>query len=162
MADDLTVIVLAAGGGTRMKSKVPKVLHEVGGRSMIGHVLVAVQSMRPRRVVAVVGHQREQVGPHVQGLMPECVLAVQEVQHGTGHAVRLYVDTQSNGRMTFNPDGTGESNGTILYAIIRNGTLYTMIAGLLNILAIWDAYAGPVISEPPKKERGPPKKENDE
>jgi hypothetical protein len=37
------------------------------------------------------------------------------------------------------------------------GTLYTMIAGLLNILAIWDAYAGPVISEPPKKERGPPK-----
>jgi len=90
--DDLTVIVLAAGGGTRMRSKVPKVLHEVGGRSMIGHVLAAVQAMRPRRVVAVVGHQREQVGPHVQALLPECVLAVQEVQNGTGHAVRTAVE----------------------------------------------------------------------
>ena len=36
------------------------------------------------------------------------------------------------------------------------GTLYTMIAGLLNVLAIWDAYGGPVLSEPGKSERGPP------
>ena len=36
------------------------------------------------------------------------------------------------------------------------GTLYTMIAGLLNVLAIWDAYGGPVVSEPGKQERGPP------
>ena len=63
MPNDLTVIVLAAGGGTRMKSKTMKVLHPVGGRSMIGHVLNAVQAVEPQRVVAVVGHQREQVGP---------------------------------------------------------------------------------------------------
>ena len=86
---DLTVIVLAAGGGTRMKSKTMKVLHPIAGRSMIGHVLAAVSGLQPRRVVAVVGHQREQVGPHVQELLPDCVLAVQETQDGTGHAVRV-------------------------------------------------------------------------
>ena len=103
--DDLTVIVLAAGGGTRMKSKVPKVLHEVGGRSMIGHVLAAVQSMEPRRVVAVIGHQREQVGPHVQALLPGCVLAVQEAQYGTGHAVRVAVEALD-----------GDLSGTVVVA----------------------------------------------
>jgi len=92
MPDDLTVIVLAAGGGTRMKSKTPKVLHQVGGRSMIGHVLAAVQAIGPQRVVTVVGHQREQVGPHVQSLLPESVLAVQETQQGTGHAVRIAIE----------------------------------------------------------------------
>ena len=53
---DLTVIVLAAGGGTRMKSKTMKVLHPIAGRSMIGHVLTAVMALEPTRVVAVVGH----------------------------------------------------------------------------------------------------------
>jgi hypothetical protein len=72
--DNLTVIVLAAGGGTRMKSKTMKVLHPVCGRSMIGHVLTAVQSTQPSRVVAVVGHQRDQVGPHIQQLVPDAVL----------------------------------------------------------------------------------------
>jgi bifunctional UDP-N-acetylglucosamine pyrophosphorylase/glucosamine-1-phosphate N-acetyltransferase len=85
----LTVIVLAAGGGTRMKSKTMKVLHPICGRSMIGHVLDAVSALEPRRVVAVVGHQREQVGPHIQELLPGAVLAVQESQEGTGHAVRV-------------------------------------------------------------------------
>jgi bifunctional UDP-N-acetylglucosamine pyrophosphorylase/glucosamine-1-phosphate N-acetyltransferase len=90
---DLTVIVLAAGGGTRMKSKTMKVLHEVGGRSMIGHVLTAARAMEPSRIVAVVGIQREQVGPHIQELVPDCVLAVQETQDGTGHAVRVAVES---------------------------------------------------------------------
>ena len=85
----ITVIVLAAGGGTRMKSKTMKVLHPIAGRSMIGHVLAAVGELQPHRVVAVVGHQREQVGPHIQGLLPDAVLAVQETQDGTGHAVRV-------------------------------------------------------------------------
>ena len=67
----LTVIVLAAGGGTRMKSKTMKVLHPVAGRSMVGHVLAAVAGRcEPRRIVAVVGHQRDQVGPHIQALVP--------------------------------------------------------------------------------------------
>ncbi len=92
MASNLTVVVLAAGGGTRMKSKTMKVLHRVGGRSMIGHVLTAVRAMEPERVVAVVGTQREQVGPHIQELVPGVVLAVQETQDGTGHAVRVALE----------------------------------------------------------------------
>ncbi len=91
--DNLTVIVLAAGGGTRMKSKTMKVLHPIAGRSMIGHVLRAVQAVEPARVVAVVGHQREQVGPHIAELLPDAVLAVQEKQEGTGHAVRIAMET---------------------------------------------------------------------
>ncbi|MDN5744290.1 MAG: bifunctional UDP-N-acetylglucosamine diphosphorylase/glucosamine-1-phosphate N-acetyltransferase GlmU [Nocardioidaceae bacterium] len=91
-ADSLTVIVLAAGGGTRMKSKTPKVLHRIGGRSMVGHVLPAVASLEPTRVVAVVGHQRELVGPHLSELRPDAVLAVQDEQLGTGHAVRVALE----------------------------------------------------------------------
>jgi bifunctional UDP-N-acetylglucosamine pyrophosphorylase/glucosamine-1-phosphate N-acetyltransferase len=87
--NNLTVIVLAAGGGTRMKSKTMKVLHPVAGRSMIGHVLTAVRGLEPQQVVAVVGHQREQVGPHIQELAPDVVLAVQENQEGTAHAVAV-------------------------------------------------------------------------
>src|SRR4051794_5832547 len=85
----ITVIVLAAGGGTRMKSKTMKVLHPIAGRSMIGHVLHAAAALEPTRVVAVVGHQREQVGPHIEELLPGVVLAVQDTQEGTGHAVRI-------------------------------------------------------------------------
>ncbi len=101
---DLTVIVLAAGGGTRMRSKTMKVLHEIGGRSMIGHVLSAVAAVEPTRVVAVVGHQREQVGPHIEALLPGVVLAVQETQEGTGHAVRIAMEA------------VGTASGTVLVA----------------------------------------------
>ena len=104
---ELTVIVLAAGGGTRMKSKTMKVLHPVAGRSMIGHVLNAVQAMEPARIVAVVGNQRDQVGPHIQGLAPEALLAVQEEQHGTGHAVRIAMEALPGG---------GAHAGTVLVA----------------------------------------------
>ncbi|GIM64893.1 bifunctional protein GlmU [Planomonospora venezuelensis] len=102
--DNLTVIVLAAGGGTRMKSKTMKVLHPIGGRSMIGHVLHAVQAVEPTSVVAVVGHQREQVGPHITGLLPSAVLAVQETQEGTGHAVRVAMEA------------SGTTSGTVIVA----------------------------------------------
>jgi len=101
---ELTVIVLAAGGGTRMKSKTMKVLHRVAGRSMVEHVLVAVQQVQPRRIVAVVGHQRDQVGPHIQALVPDALLAVQEEQQGTGHAVRIAMEAvAADGGV---PDGT--------------------------------------------------------
>ena len=99
-ADELTVVVLAAGGGTRMKSKTMKVLHHIGGRSMIGHVLTAVRSVEPHRVVAVIGHQRELVGAHVQGLVPDVVLAIQEVLDGTGGAVRVALAASGTTRGT--------------------------------------------------------------
>ncbi|CAM3420453.1 bifunctional UDP-N-acetylglucosamine diphosphorylase/glucosamine-1-phosphate N-acetyltransferase GlmU [Nocardioides dubius] len=89
MPKNLTVVVLAAGGGTRMKSKTMKVLHPIAGRSMIGHVLHAVQEAEPERIIAVVGTQRETVGPHILEHTPDAVLAVQESLDGTGDAVRV-------------------------------------------------------------------------
>src|SRR6478609_554120 len=86
------VVVLAAGSGTRMKSKTMKVLHPVGGRSMIGHVLTAALHVEPAHLVAVVGNSREQVGPHILDQVPSALLAVQETQDGTGHAVRVALD----------------------------------------------------------------------
>ncbi len=72
-----------------MRSRTPKVLHTLGGRSMLGHVLVAAQEVAPTHVVVVVGHGREQVGAHVHELLPSAHLAVQDVQAGTGHAVSV-------------------------------------------------------------------------
>jgi bifunctional UDP-N-acetylglucosamine pyrophosphorylase / glucosamine-1-phosphate N-acetyltransferase len=121
MAPELTVIVLAAGGGTRMKSKTAKVLHQVCGRSMVGHVVAAVQEIAPRQVVAVVGHQREQVGPHIQSLLPNAVLAVQETQAGTGHAVQVALESG------------GVTGGTVLVAtgdtpLLRGESLRAFVA----------------------------------
>ena len=109
MTEQLTVIVLAAGGGTRMRSKTMKVLHPIGGRSMIGHVLAAVSGLEPTRVCAVVGHQREQVGPHILECLPEAVLAVQDEQLGTGHAVRIALDALDEQQVT-------PVDGTVLIA----------------------------------------------
>ena len=88
----LAVVVLAAGSGTRMRSKLMKVLHPVCGRSMLGHVLTAALHAQPQHLVAVVGSGREQVTPHVLELVPGAVVAVQETQQGTGHAVRVGLD----------------------------------------------------------------------
>lgn len=75
-----------------MKSKTMKVLHPLCGRSMIGHVLGAATAVSPQRVVAVVGHGREQVGPHILEQVPDALLAVQETQDGTGHAVLVALE----------------------------------------------------------------------
>ena len=88
----LTVIVLAAGHGKRMRSKLPKPLHTLGGRSMIGHVLAAVRSLEPDRVVTVVGVGREQVEAHLRDIAPEVEVVVQDEQLGTGHAARVGLD----------------------------------------------------------------------
>ncbi len=86
-----TVIVLAAGAGTRMKSDKQKTLHEIGGRSLLSHSLYAAHGLNPEHIVAVVGHQRDQVSPEAdrvaQELNREVMQAVQEEQNGTGHAV---------------------------------------------------------------------------
>ncbi|MBB4929721.1 bifunctional UDP-N-acetylglucosamine pyrophosphorylase/glucosamine-1-phosphate N-acetyltransferase [Lipingzhangella halophila] len=86
------VIVLAAGEGTRMKSRLPKVLHEICGRSMLGHVLAAAEEPRPERTVVVVGHGRDQVRQHLKDTAPWVRTAVQDEQKGTGHAVRMAIE----------------------------------------------------------------------
>ncbi|GAB7006829.1 bifunctional UDP-N-acetylglucosamine diphosphorylase/glucosamine-1-phosphate N-acetyltransferase GlmU [Nocardioides sp. AN3] len=134
---ELTVVVLAAGGGTRMKSKTPKVLHEVAGRSMVGHVLAAVRALAPARVVTVVGHQRELVEAHVNSLMPECVVAVQEEQLGTAHAVRIAVEALGQARGTVlvayadTPLLRAESLRSLLDDHVAAGNAVTILSGVV-------------------------------
>ncbi|MGW4703237.1 bifunctional UDP-N-acetylglucosamine diphosphorylase/glucosamine-1-phosphate N-acetyltransferase GlmU [Streptomyces sp. NPDC004285] len=86
------VVVLAAGEGTRMKSKTPKVLHEIAGRSLVGHVVSAARELEPEHLVVVVGHAREQVKGHLAEHYAGTRTAVQEQQNGTGHAVRIALE----------------------------------------------------------------------
>ena len=85
------VLVLAAGAGTRMRSDIPKVLHTLGGRSMLAHVLHTVAKVAPDQIVAVLGRDRDRIGPAVDGLADSLgrriEVAVQDQQLGTGHAV---------------------------------------------------------------------------
>ncbi|MFF5704486.1 bifunctional UDP-N-acetylglucosamine diphosphorylase/glucosamine-1-phosphate N-acetyltransferase GlmU [Streptomyces sp. NPDC012794] len=86
------VVVLAAGEGTRMKSATPKVLHEICGRSLVGHVVAASRELDPTHLVVVVGHAREQVAAHLAGIDAGVRTAVQYEQNGTGHAVRMALE----------------------------------------------------------------------
>lgn len=86
------VIVLAAGEGTRMRSATPKVLHELCGASLIGHVVAAAGELRPDRLIVVVGHGREAVTEHLKAIDPTIETVVQHRQGGTGHAVRTVLE----------------------------------------------------------------------
>ncbi len=81
----LAVLVLAAGKGTRMKSDLHKVLHPIAGRPMLEHLLASAAELSPARSVLVAGYQREQLEAQ---LGDRAVIAVQDPQHGTGHAVQ--------------------------------------------------------------------------
>jgi len=88
----VAVIVLAAGEGTRMKSRIPKVLHSLCGRSMLGHVLAAAGELDPRRMVVVAGHGRGEVGAEAARYAPDVAVVVQDRLDGTGHAVRMVTE----------------------------------------------------------------------
>ncbi len=75
-----------------MKSATPKVLHELCGRSLVGHVLAASRELDPEHLVVVVGHAREQVTAHLGEIDPAVRTAVQAQQNGTGHAVRMALE----------------------------------------------------------------------
>jgi bifunctional UDP-N-acetylglucosamine pyrophosphorylase/glucosamine-1-phosphate N-acetyltransferase len=85
------VIVLAAGAGTRMRSNTPKVLHTLGGRSMLEHALHSIAKLGPQHLVVVLGHDRDRIAPivdeYAQELGRSIDIAVQDEQLGTGHAV---------------------------------------------------------------------------
>ncbi|WP_084099687.1 bifunctional UDP-N-acetylglucosamine diphosphorylase/glucosamine-1-phosphate N-acetyltransferase GlmU [Demequina sp. NBRC 110051] len=81
------VMILAAGAGTRMKSATPKVLHQIAGRSLVGHALHAAAALEPQRVVVVVRHERDRVAAHIEELAPQALLADQDDIPGTGRAV---------------------------------------------------------------------------
>ena len=87
LAPVAAVIVLAAGGGTRMKSRRSKLLHELCGKSMLSYAVSAAAALNPHHLVVVVGHQRVEVLEHLESLSQNVTTAVQEQQLGTGHAV---------------------------------------------------------------------------
>jgi len=83
------VVVLAAGQGTRMRSSTPKVLHTLGGRSLLGHVLAATEPLRAGTTVVVVGAGRETVEAHLEQVAPTALPVLQAEQRGSGHAAAV-------------------------------------------------------------------------
>jgi bifunctional UDP-N-acetylglucosamine pyrophosphorylase/glucosamine-1-phosphate N-acetyltransferase len=87
----LAVVVLAAGEGTRMKSKTPKVLHEIAGLPLIGHVLATAHSFDSDLVVLVLRHQKQQIETYVSSFYPGTLIATQDEIPGTGRAAQLAI-----------------------------------------------------------------------
>ncbi len=88
----LAVLVLAAGEGTRMKSATPKVLHEIAGLPLIGHVLSTAHSLQAEHVVAVLRHERERIENYVKAFYPNTTIAIQDEIPGTGRAVEAALE----------------------------------------------------------------------
>ena len=120
------VIVLAAGEGTRMKSSTPKVLHEVCGRTMLGHALAAARELAPRRLAVVVGEADGPVARYLADYWPDARAIVQGPRRGTGHAVRVAVEALAA------VDGPG-LDGTVVVTygdtpLLRGQTLRDLVA----------------------------------
>ena len=122
---DLAVIVLAAGKGTRLKSSLAKVLHRAGGRTLVEQILGACEPLKARETVVVVGHQAEQVASVVEPLGATTVL--QQPQNGTGHAVQ--VAKRTLGRSKFALVLPGDA------PLVRTEALKALIATHRNGLA---------------------------
>ena len=91
---NLKIVILAAGQGTRMKSKIPKVLHKVLDKPMLDHVMEAAQVVTNNKPIVVIGHMSDMVREH---LGDKAEIALQEEQLGTGHAVMMaehYIDDE--------------------------------------------------------------------
>jgi bifunctional UDP-N-acetylglucosamine pyrophosphorylase/glucosamine-1-phosphate N-acetyltransferase len=122
---DLAVIILAAGKGTRLKSSLAKVLHRAGGRTLVEHIVRACEPLKARETVVVVGHQAEQVAGVVEPLGATTVL--QQPQNGTGHAMQ--VARRTLGRAKFALVLPGDA------PLVRTEALKALIATHRNGLA---------------------------
>ena len=129
------IIVLAAGQGTRMRSALPKVLHQIAGRPLLWHALRAAGELAPARLVAVIGYGREQVEAYLAdatGLdhLPIST-AVQAQQLGTGHAVQCALAA------------TGPLDGTV---IVTYGDVPLLTSATLHALAAEHARVGNAVT----------------
>lgn len=118
------VIVLAAGAGTRMKSETPKVMHPIGGRSMVEHAIAAAQDLHPQRLAVVVRHQRDKVAAHVTAFDPSATIVDQDDVPGTGRAVEV-------GLLGLDESATVEGTVVVTYGdvpLLRSETLNELIA----------------------------------
>jgi bifunctional UDP-N-acetylglucosamine pyrophosphorylase / glucosamine-1-phosphate N-acetyltransferase len=136
-ANDLAVVILAAGKGTRLKSGLAKVLHRAGGRSLVEHVVAACAPLKPRKTVVVVGHQAEQVSAVVEPLETES--ALQQPQHGTGHAMQVARRALGAAKLALVLPGDAP--------LIRTETLRSMIATHRNANAAATILSA-VVSDP--------------
>lgn len=123
-AHPAAVVVLAAGEGTRMRSATPKVLHALGGRSLLGHALAAASDLKPLRVAVVVRHERDQVAAHAARILPSVLIADQDEIPGTGRAVQCALKVL---------DAGGELEGPIVVTagdipLLDGGTLGQLLA----------------------------------
>ena len=120
--NDLAVIILAAGKGTRLKSSLAKVLHRAGGRTLVEHIVRFCEPLKARETVVVVGHQAEQVASVVEPL--GAVTVMQQPQKGTGHAMQ--VARRALGRARFAVVLPGDA------PLVRTETLKALIAAHRN------------------------------
>ena len=87
--NELAVIVLAAGTGSRMNSDLPKVLHRAAGRSLLGHALHVARGLAPARTVIVSGPGMDDVAAESRRFAADAAIATQTERLGTGHAVAM-------------------------------------------------------------------------
>jgi bifunctional UDP-N-acetylglucosamine pyrophosphorylase/glucosamine-1-phosphate N-acetyltransferase len=120
--NDLAIVILAAGKGTRLKSSLAKVLHRAGGRTLVEHIVRACEPLKPRETVVVVGHQAEQVAAVVEPL--DAVTVMQQPQNGTGHAMQ--VAKRPLGRAKFAVVLPGDA------PLVRTETLKALVAAHRN------------------------------
>ena len=83
----IDIIILAAGKGTRMKSELPKVMHQIDGQSMLARVINTAKTLKPKKIISVIGYGADVIKEQFEN-DPTLVFALQEKQLGTGHAVQ--------------------------------------------------------------------------
>ena len=120
--NDLAIVILAAGKGTRLKSSLAKVLHRAGGRTLVEQIVCSSKMLKARETVVVVGHQAEQVAAVVEPLAALTVL--QQPQNGTGHAMQIARRALGRAKFAFVLPGDAP--------LVRTDTLKALIAAHHN------------------------------
>ena len=138
MSGPAAVIILAAGEGTRMKNQTPKVLNQVCGRSMLGHVLAACRELAPGRLIVVTGHGRDEVTAHLAEYAADAEIVVQDRRGGTGHAVRTVIEALGliHGTVVVTYADTpllrGRTLGELVAAHQSHGAAVTVLTAMLD------------------------------
>tara|TARA_Y100001970_G_C14200637_1_gene840902 strand:- start:1404 stop:2144 length:741 start_codon:yes stop_codon:yes gene_type:complete len=85
MNNKLSIVIMAAGKGTRMESEIPKVLHKLSGDTLLNHVINTAKALNPENIIIIIGYKANLVKESI--LLDEILYSLQKKQHGTGHAV---------------------------------------------------------------------------
>ncbi|UXE59113.1 MAG: bifunctional UDP-N-acetylglucosamine diphosphorylase/glucosamine-1-phosphate N-acetyltransferase GlmU [Woronichinia naegeliana WA131] len=132
----VAVAILAAGKGTRMKSTLPKVLHQLGGRSLVERVLDSCQGLAPERKLVIIGYQGEAVKAQFQS-QPDVEFVEQREQLGTGHAIQQllpYLKDFTGDLLVLNGDAPllrAETLEKLLATHQANGSMATLLTANL-------------------------------